>query len=63
MKLAVRRRDVDRGVVCSATNESPFDYDLPYSKGGTSITKRLPDGVRGAAEPLRWLDHDPEECG
>jgi hypothetical protein len=39
VKLAVWRRDGGRCVVCGATNELHFDHDLPYSKGGTSITE------------------------
>lgn len=39
VKLAVWRRDGGRCVVCVATDELHFDHDLPYSKGGTSITE------------------------
>jgi hypothetical protein len=39
VKLAVWRRDGVKCVVCGATNELHFDHDLPYSKGGTSITE------------------------
>lgn len=39
VKLAVWRRDGGRCVVCGATDELHFDHDLPYSKGGTSITE------------------------
>lgn len=38
VKLAVWRRDGGRCVICGATDELHFDHDLPYSKGGTSIT-------------------------
>jgi HNH endonuclease len=39
VKLAVWRRDGGKCVVCGATDELHFDHDLPYSKGGTSITE------------------------
>jgi hypothetical protein len=39
VKLAVWRRDGGRCVICGATDELHFDHDLPYSKGGTSITE------------------------
>ena len=39
VKLAVWQRDGGKCVVCDATDELHFDHDLPYSKGGTSITE------------------------
>jgi hypothetical protein len=39
VKLAVYQRDRGRCVVCGATDELHFDHDLPWSKGGTSITE------------------------
>jgi 5-methylcytosine-specific restriction endonuclease McrA len=44
VKLAVWKRDggrcvwVDSNGECGATDELHFDHDLPYSKGGTSLT-------------------------
>lgn len=38
VKKAVWERDKGRCVMCGATDELHFDHDLPYSKGGTSIT-------------------------
>jgi hypothetical protein len=38
VKVAVWQRDGGKCVVCGATDELHFDHDLPYSKGGTSIT-------------------------
>ncbi|MFH1733626.1 MAG: HNH endonuclease [bacterium] len=38
IKKEVWIRDKGRCVICSATDELHFDHDLPYSKGGTSIT-------------------------
>jgi 5-methylcytosine-specific restriction endonuclease McrA len=44
VKLAVWKRDggrcvwVDANGECGATDELHFDHDLPYSKGGTSLT-------------------------
>jgi hypothetical protein len=39
VKLAVWRRDGGRCVVCGSADELHFGHDLPYSKGGTSITE------------------------
>jgi len=39
VKLAVWKRDAGKCVICGATNELHFDHDLPWSKGGTSITE------------------------
>jgi len=38
VKVEVWKRDGGLCVVCGATDELHFDHDLPYSKGGTSIT-------------------------
>lgn len=38
VKLEVWKRDGGRCVKCGATDELHFDHDLPYSKGGSSIT-------------------------
>ena len=38
VKLQVWKRDGGKCVVCGATDELQFDHDLPYSKGGSSIT-------------------------
>lgn len=38
VKLAVWKRDGGRCVQCGATDELHFDHDLPWSKGGTSIS-------------------------
>ncbi|MEJ2634836.1 MAG: HNH endonuclease signature motif containing protein [Calditrichia bacterium] len=43
VKKEVWARDKGKCVICGATDELHFDHDLPYSKGGTSIT---PDNVR-----------------
>ena len=39
IKLAVWKRDAGKCVECGATDELHFDHDLPYSKGGTSLTE------------------------
>jgi hypothetical protein len=39
IKLAVWKRDAGKCVVCGATDELHFDHDLPWSKGGTSVTE------------------------
>lgn len=38
IKKAVWERDGGKCVICGATNELHFDHDIPYSKGGTSIS-------------------------
>ena len=38
IKIAVWKRDGGKCVICDATDELHFDHDLPWSKGGTSIT-------------------------
>ncbi len=38
VKLTVWKRDGGKCVICGATDELHFDHDLPWSKGGTSIT-------------------------
>ena len=39
VKLVVWKRDGGKCVICSATDELHFDHDVPWSKGGTSITE------------------------
>ena len=39
VKLAVWKRDDGKCVICGATDELHFDHDLPWSKGGTSLTE------------------------
>jgi hypothetical protein len=39
VKLAVWKRDGAKCVMCGAVDELHFDHDLPWSKGGTSITE------------------------
>ena len=39
VKLAVWKRDAGKCVECGATDELHFDHDLPWSKGGTSLTE------------------------
>jgi len=39
VKLAVWKRDGGKCVECGATDELHFDHDVPWSKGGTSITE------------------------
>jgi hypothetical protein len=38
VKLQVWKRDGGKCVACGSTTELHFDHDLPWSKGGTSIT-------------------------
>ncbi|MDH5596503.1 MAG: HNH endonuclease [Candidatus Peregrinibacteria bacterium] len=38
VKKVVWERDEGKCVVCGASDELHFDHDLPYSKGGTSIS-------------------------
>jgi HNH endonuclease len=39
IKLAVWKRDRAQCVLCGANDELHFDHDLPWSKGGTSLTE------------------------
>lgn len=39
VKLAVWKRDGGQCVMCGAKDELHFDHDLPWSKGGTSLTE------------------------
>jgi HNH endonuclease len=39
VKLAVWKRNGGRCVMCGAKDELHFDHDLPWSKGGTSLTE------------------------
>ncbi len=39
IKLAVWKRDGGRCVKCGATDELHFDHDLPWSRGGTSLSE------------------------
>jgi len=43
VKIAVWARDKGQCVLCGSTENLHFDHDLPYSKGGTSLTA---DNVR-----------------
>ncbi|MBT73992.1 MAG: restriction endonuclease, partial [Gammaproteobacteria bacterium] len=43
VKKEVWARDKGKCVICEANDELHFDHDLPYSKGGASITA---DNVR-----------------
>lgn len=38
VKVAVWKRDQGRCVMCGATDNLHFDHDVPFSKGGSSIT-------------------------
>ncbi len=40
VKQEVFKRDKGRCVICSATDQLHFDHDLPFSKGGTSVTAK-----------------------
>jgi len=39
VKVAVWKRDQGRCVTCGATDNLHFDHDVPFSKGGSSITQ------------------------
>jgi len=38
IKKEVWKRDKGKCVICGATTNLHFDHDLPFSKGGTSLT-------------------------
>lgn len=38
VKKEVWKRDKGKCVICGSTNNLHYDHDLPYSKGGTSLT-------------------------
>ncbi|MDX9859083.1 MAG: HNH endonuclease [candidate division Zixibacteria bacterium] len=38
VKMEVWKRDGGKCVICGATDELHFDHEIPFSKGGTSIT-------------------------
>jgi HNH endonuclease len=38
VKLEVWKRDGGKCVVCGANDELHFDHDVPFSRGGTSMT-------------------------
>ncbi len=40
VKREVWKRDGGRCVLCSSTKNLHFDHDLPFSKGGTSLTEK-----------------------
>ena len=40
VKLEVWQRDKGRCVICGQEDNLHFDHDLPYSKGGTSLTAK-----------------------
>ncbi len=39
VKVAVWKRDEGRCVLCGATDNLHFDHDVPFSKGGSSLTE------------------------
>jgi 5-methylcytosine-specific restriction endonuclease McrA len=38
MKIKIQARDKGQCVLCGSKENLHFDHDLPYSKGGTSLT-------------------------
>jgi hypothetical protein len=38
VKLEVWKRDGGKCIICGASNELHFDHDVPFSRGGTSVT-------------------------
>jgi hypothetical protein len=40
VKLEVWQRDGGKCVMCGATDDLHFDHDLPYSRGGSSVTAK-----------------------
>jgi 5-methylcytosine-specific restriction endonuclease McrA len=40
VKLAVWKRDLGKCILCASKENLHFDHILPYSKGGTSMSKK-----------------------
>ena len=40
IKKEVWKRDKGKCVICGSSNNLHFDHDLPYSRGGTSLTEK-----------------------
>lgn len=55
VKLAVWRRDRGRCVICGSTDNLHFDHDIPYSKGGSSVT---PENIRLLCARHNLAKHD-----
>jgi len=43
MRIKIQAKDKGKWVICGSKENLHFDHDLPYSKGGTSLTA---DNVR-----------------
>jgi hypothetical protein len=55
VKLAVWKRDRGRCVICKSTENLHFDHDIPFSKGGSSMT---PQNIRLLCAKHNLAKHD-----
>jgi hypothetical protein len=55
VKLAVWKRDRGKCVLCGSTDNLHFDHDVPYSKGGSSMT---PKNIRLLCARHNLAKHD-----
>ena|SRR3989344_5507218 len=58
IKVEVWKRDKGRCVICQSTKNLHYDHDLPYSKGGSSITEK---NVRILCAKCNLKKHDKIE--
>jgi hypothetical protein len=58
VKVAVWKRDKGRCVICGATKNLHYDHDIPFSKGGSSLTEH---NVRILCAKCNLKKHDKIE--
>ncbi|MBI2655400.1 HNH endonuclease [Candidatus Woesearchaeota archaeon] len=58
VKIEVWKRDKGRCVICQATKNLHYDHDLPFSKGGSSLTEK---NVRILCAKCNLKKHDKIE--
>lgn len=58
VKLAVWKRDKGQCVLCGSNKNLHFDHDLPFSKGGSSLTEK---NIRLLCAKCNWAKSDKIE--